>query len=227
MLHRTSLPDTSAAALCGLLLCGCPNPDARLDDFSERCEKDPECLAQPVDIGPECEPPAPGELDGTFLFALGAVQPEYPLLFLTEATTSAGPNGGVFLRLELQPLSARDRQTEVCEPIVLEDLLIDDRGEMNQPLPLIVVAGLANPISGSRIEAEPVLRARFCGRQDFYCGFVEGQLHEPFELDITGSSFTMQRVSEPFMTPDTIFVDCNETPAVSEVPERNYDGCDE
>jgi hypothetical protein len=232
MLHRRSLPDTSAAVLCGVLLCGCLSPDARLDDFSERCEKDPDCLVQPIDLGPECDPPAPGELDGTFLFALGAVQPEYPLLFLADATTTPAPAGGTFLRLVLQPLQASDRQTEVCDPIVLEQLLIDERGEMNSRLPLIEVPGLANPISGSRIEAEPILRARFCSADgtampDFYCGFVEGQLLQPFELDIEGSSFSMQRVSLPYMKPDTIVVDCNGTPAVSQVPDRNYMGCDE
>jgi hypothetical protein len=231
MLHRRSLPDTRAAALSGALLCGCLSPDARLDDFSERCGKDPDCLVQPIDLGPECAPPAAGELDGTYLFALGAVQPEYPLLFLTEATTTPAPAGGTFLTLGLQPLQASDRQTEVCEPLILEQLLIDERGEMNSRLPLIEVPGVANPISGSRIEAEPILRARFCaapggGALDFYCGFVEGQLLQPFELDIKGSTFSMQRVSLPYMKPDSIVVDCNGKPAVDEVPPRNYMGCD-
>jgi hypothetical protein len=186
---------------------GCADPQARLEAFNERCEGSEACQFVETDSGAACDPPEPGALAGEFYFVLGALAAELPIVFLADVETGAGENGGTTLQMRLQPLAAVDRKTPVCGPVDLPPIQISAEGQVEAPLPLLRVPGRANPISGRDIAAEPTLIASFCGVQDSYCGAVSGFLREPFDYDLTGSSFTMYRADEPL--PEPLVVSCD------------------
>jgi hypothetical protein len=58
-----------------------------------------------------------------------------------------------------------------------------------------VVAGAANCISGSRIEAEILLEGRVSS-EDTLCGEMNGMLFLPYESDLNGSTFGALRLSD-------------------------------
>lgn len=230
---------------------GCVDPDGTFDEFGARCDESASCRYEadqgvdpdPADAGTSsdaagedasdtgdpggCTPPAPGELSGDFLFALGALVPERPVLFRAAVTTTPAEDGGTYLNMVLHPLDSRDRQTEVCEPIPLPPLLIDAQGRMEAQLPVVRVPGFANAISGRTIEATPILMADFCGVQDSYCGAVEGLLTRPLKYELKGSTFAMQRMTAGEAAPDPLVVGCGGKVAEPiPPPQLKYDACE-
>lgn len=230
---------------------GCVDPDGTFEAFNARCDESPTCRYEPdpgmvptlPDAGASddaaagdagdpsdaggCSPPAPGELSGDYLFVLGALVPERPVLFRAAVTTTAAEAGGTNLNMVLHPIDSRDRQTEVCEPIPLPPLLIDAQGRMDAQLPVVRVPGYANAISGRAIEATPILKANFCGVQDSYCGAVEGLLTRPLQHDLTGSTFAMLRMTAGEAAPDPLVVGCGGKLAEGiPPPQLVYDACE-
>src|SRR5262245_6622320 len=108
-----------AFPLALLGVAGCPDPAGEFDDFEARWRAaNPDAGTGGVlDAGP-CTPPDLSALSGQYIFALSAViQPENPILFLTNVTGSAQG-----LTLTFQPLSAADRRTPVGAPVTLGPL---------------------------------------------------------------------------------------------------------
>jgi len=206
----------SAIAVTGLLvtlsLAGCPDTQGSFDDFVARWQRTHPAGfdAGLEDAGP-CAPPAPGELTGQFIFALSAVvAPDTPILFLADVSSVPDANGTA-LTIGFQPLSAADRTTPVGSPVSVGPFPIAADGAFQAALPPLVVAAEANPITGAEIEAQVTLNARICGAGDFYCGTVSGRVSRPIDLDLSGSTFAMERVSGAL--PAQPLIDCNRTPA--------------
>jgi hypothetical protein len=191
--------------LIGLAAIGCPDTAGKFDDFVERWR-----IANPgfdgsVDAG-ECAPLDPPELDGEYVFALSAViQPDTPILFLTQVTGQSSPPS---IQLVFQPLSAADRRTPVGQPVTIGPLPLMPDGTLNAELPPLVVAGEANPITGGQIDAQVTLNGRLCGGTDFQCGTVTGNVTQPVGLDLMGSTFAMERV-QGGVPPDQPLLSCN------------------
>lgn len=188
---------------------GCPDPGGEFDDFVERWQAaNPDAGGGPTDAGP-CTAPDPSALDGHYIFALSAqIQPQNPILFLTDVTGSAAG-----LLLVFQPLSAADRVTPVGASVTIGPLPLGADGSFHAELPPLVVSAEANPITGGEIEAQVVFDARFCDESGFYCGTVSGNVSRPIPLDLAGSTFAMERLANGTPPPTEPFIDCNRTRA--------------
>lgn len=205
---------------------GCVDPEQRMQDFGERCEKNADCAVLQNDAAAGCRPPIPGELGGQYWFILGALDPTLPVIFLADLTTTPGENGATLLQMDLQPIRAPDRKTPVCSVIELPPMPIDRSGRLDFQLPVINVPGQANPFSGNNISATPILRAEMCGVQDSYCGDLAGQLLEPLEYDLTGGAWTLLKATDPSTVPDPIVVNCRGDTALPPPAPGTYPPCE-
>jgi hypothetical protein len=161
--------------------------------------------------GEVCGPWAPGQAFGTYHLALAVkLGPTNPVLFRGEVEAYIDLDG-VHLKLDMQPIDAGDRVTPVGPAISWQsDLLLGTGGEqpLHFPPKTVQVPGAANPITGSDIEGTFELTGTFCGKSDFMCGELGGQITKPIPLDMDGSTFTLETVSSP-----ELHVDCNKTVA--------------
>jgi hypothetical protein len=204
----------AALPVLALLVQGCTNAEGKYNDFIDRQKALQEGGAGGSDAGfTPCDPPKPGDIDGQYLFALsakiGTLQP--PVLFLADMTTVAN-QGGTALKMTLHSLSASDRKTEVGSPLDIPEIGIGSDGVIdNTALPEFTVTGVANPIQpGQDIVASGVrLVGQICGTQDFYCGTVTGNVTKPTVLNLVGSPYTFEVVTDPNSLPlDPLYVNC-------------------
>ena len=76
--------------------------------------------------------------------------------------------------------------------------------------------GKANPISGSLLETQLILRGQagsLCKGSDFACGTAEGIASKPIkDLNLAGSTFTMQLLAAPGDYPPPL-LNCDKKPA--------------
>ncbi|WP_433930133.1 hypothetical protein AB3662_39995 [Sorangium cellulosum] len=217
---RTTL--ASATFSCAALLAGCADPQGRYDDFETRdtaIREDQGSGEGGSDGeggsggggGGSCLPEA-GAPDGDFFFSLSAyLSPRAPIVFLSKLTTEAS-DGGLSFSLSFQPLEAADRKTPTGEPFDVGPYEVSADGQFTAELPTIVVPGNANPISGSELEATITLTGALCAPADFVCGDVTGTATRPIALDLKGSTFAMERITDPSSYPAPV-INCDRDPA--------------
>jgi hypothetical protein len=211
-------------AFVALLALGCADPKGEFEAFTAR--KGP---AKTVDGGPDaCAPASPADLTGEFLFAIDTqpLDERNPIVFKLISTATAD-GAGVTANWKFRPLEFKDRTSEITIDGKLQELdlgafEIDSNGLLDKQLPLLDVTGLANPVTGSDIQAAIKLTGAFCaaGTGDggaavtppqFYCGRASGSVTKPLELTLD-TSYTMDRiVNGTFPTP--LKVDCAGTEA--------------
>lgn len=195
-----------------LVIQGCTNTEGKFNAFTERQKALSEGGVNEgggMEVTP-CDPPAPGDLDAEYLFAISAsADPPHPILF-TAQLKSVAYQGGSGLDVKLQALDAKDRKTPVGAPITIPTLKLNANGTLEaKPLPDIAVSGKANPIQvGLDIVASAQLNGQFCGVSDFYCGTVSGKVTKPITLDLAGSTYAFDLVSDPTKLPDPPLIDC-------------------
>jgi hypothetical protein len=162
-----------------------------------------------------CEPPSPTTLGGTFFLAASAtIAPTNPIVF---RATLEWPNG-TSLSMRLQPLAAADRKSPVGSESVLEPVPVSADGTLQTGTYFLFVPAEANPITTSDIELDVGFSGVMCGNQDFYCGNLHGNLTKPLALDLSGSTFTLQRVADPSTYPDPPYINCEKALAESLSP---------
>lgn len=136
------------------------------------------------------------DISGRFLFAVDpSAAPGTPFLFL--ATNMQTPLvEGAEVTMSLQPLAAGMSITEVGAALL----------PMNNPVPVTMtgeftanvvgdVPGPANPVSGTMVTFD--LRVMGIIRsEDLYCGIVDGNVTDPFTLNLDGSTFAAVRVPD-------------------------------
>jgi hypothetical protein len=160
----------------------------------------------------ECVVPAAGAIDGDYFMALSAkVSRKKPLTFLAKVTTTAAGDS-IAVSMSIQPLLAADRRTPVGPAIDVGPYPVAADGTMIAALPELTVAGEANPISGSQLTATITLEGRICEPADFVCGPMSGNATEPLAIDLDGSTWTMQKVTDPAMYPPAL-INCELAPA--------------
>lgn len=222
MLAR-KLPILAALPVFVLLSAGCTNTEGKFNDFGDRYNALQEGGTGGTDGGGSevtpCDPPAAGDLDAQYLFALSAsANPKLPVLFLADLKSVAysGTAGAtVGLDMTLQSLDAKDRKTVVGAPITIPTLALFPDGQIDdKQLPDIAVDGQANPIQvGLNIVASAALHGQFCGVQDFYCGEVTGDVTKPIPIPLAGSTYTFELISDPNNLPDPPLINCAKDPA--------------
>jgi len=195
---------SAVAVALGLGLSGCADPEGEFKAFEER-----KAANQGSGGTTACDPPAAGEADGDFLFALSAtLAPNKPILGVVGITTTDGANG-TEMSVNLQPLSATDRKTAVGTADDFGPYALNADGTVAIEIASLITPGEANPITGSEINAsDVVLGGQVCGVKDFYCGTVTGNVTKPLPLDLVGSTFTLERITTPGTYPEPPKINC-------------------
>jgi len=192
-----------------LLLCtGCPDPDARLDDFLEASEEARDVPPAKMDLASTL-----ADINGDFLLALEVKSaPGLPLQFYATATLVQSGDGTGMLTLSLQPLAVDTGETlvprvPVSDPFLLDDIEVSEAGAFAADLGEVDLVAAANPILGLDITSTIAL-AGFIQDEDLFCGTVTGLVSAPTELDLMGSTFAAVRVESLDDLPEMITVKC-------------------
>ncbi|MBK7584142.1 MAG: hypothetical protein IPI67_28575 [Myxococcales bacterium] len=195
-----------ALSLPLFLVTGCPDAEGQYDEFKDRfTELHPGsggasgaagAAGSPGDAS-VCTAPAPGEIDGEYLFTLAAVlDSSKPILFLAKVTTE-DKGGATAMRWNLQGLLWSDRKTLVGTPFDIpaagDSFALGADGTFDAKLPPLSVVGEANPFSHSPITAEVTLKGKFCGAQTVFCGIAEGDVTKPVPIPLGGSTWTLEK----------------------------------
>lgn len=161
-----------------------------------------------------CAVPAPGALDGEYLFTLSfPIKPESPLVFLAKVSSQSGFGGGTEMTWKLEPLDRIDRKTPVGGLWIPEPIAISSTGTIDINPPLADVPGEANPISGSDMSFDlSRLLGTFCGTGSFYCGTADGTITKPISLNVDASTWTLQKIESAAVYPAPL-INCAKQPA--------------
>ncbi|WP_106390975.1 hypothetical protein [Enhygromyxa salina] len=204
-------------SLCGLTLLasGCPDPEARFNEFLEASED------HRLDAG-EGEGDGDGDgdtgvegipdMNGTYLFAVETnLGPDLPMQFSTTISNMviAEDGSGATADFSFQPLSLDQGETLtprecVGEPLNYEGVEFDADGNYEIDMGLVKVTGAANPITGSDIEATLVTTGRIV-HSNALCGDVAGMVTVPLEAPLEpGSFFGALRIDDDGCDPATL-----------------------
>ena len=146
---------------------------------------------------------------GTFLFALEtSLGPDLPLQFVTTIELEFTEDGGALADFTFQPLSLEQGQTLtprefIGDSLTFEDIPIDPEGDYEIDMGLVMVTGMANPVTGSDIEATLVVHGSIV-HEDALCGELTGMLMSPLEFDLAGSTFAAIRLADDGSDPATL-----------------------
>lgn len=201
---------TVLSALLGLT--GCPDPEGEFDAFGERYNAINPSSGSGSSKGP-CTPPAAGEADGEYLFALSAqtANPKLPVLFATTLTTEDA-GGELTVSFAFDPLNALDRQTKEGPVTNYGPFAVDGAtGAFVADLGVVDVPGAADPILlDTPITASVLLDGFLCASTEFFCGAIEGEVTDPAPIPLEGSSFTFEKVADGEPYPDPPKINCSE-----------------
>jgi hypothetical protein len=150
-------------------------------------------------------------LDGIFLFALEtSLGPDLPLQFVTTISNMvvAEDGSGATADFSFRPLSLN--QGDILNPReCLDEMLtfpgveFDAEGNFEIDMGLVMVSGIANPVTGSDIEATILVNGHIV-HDNAMCGGFEGMLMSPLEYDLAGSTFAAIRLDDDGCTPETL-----------------------
>ncbi len=194
------------AVLLLTILGGCPDPQARFDDFARRVPD----AAHEVHIDAMPLPSLP-DVNGDFLMGMSVpISPDQWLRFHVHDTLVANTDGTGTITMSIQPLSAMDHVTLVGPALVPPAADVNIAGEFDVEFTDVVIPGAANPITGSDVTVTLTLHGQI-RTQDLVCGDVPvGNITMPVMLSAVGTTWSQVRI--PAGGPDpTIEVKCPAT----------------
>jgi hypothetical protein len=218
-----------------LALSGCVDPAGDLDDFRDRHGRTHATAGTSGSAGAAgaagaggagggsgCVVPEPEEMAGEALFAISStLGPTKPVVIWTDVS-AVKENDGVRISFEAQALKACDRKTKVGDPLPPGDYFIGPDGRFDAALGPQTTHGDANPIlPGTPIESSPVLHGQVCSVRtpedpdaviEFSCGTLTGELLQPVQGTLDGSTFTFTRILDPENYPE-VTINCARDPA--------------
>lgn len=221
---------TAGLALAGLLSAGgCgPDPAGKFAEFVEQTREDSSgsggtgatsgpgtTTESPTgETGSTSGGPVAYDINGEFLLAVSTtVDRGKPLQFIaTNTVTDAG--GKLTLDTCLQPLTLTQGKVTVPrvpigDPLCFTGIEVVD-GAFTIDAGVVMVTGMANPITGGDIVASLVMMGS-AKSDDLYCGTVSGMVMQPLETSINGSSFAAVRLTDTTMLPNPVLIDCKGT----------------
>ena len=216
--------------LTGLLMAlGCgPDPEGKFDEFTEQTKEtegqsssgdgssttDGTTAVTTEDPTGTSGGPVAFDISGDFLLAVSTtVDRSKPLQFIaTNMVTDVG--GKMTMDTCLQPLTLMQGKVTVPrepigDPLCFKGLEVVD-SEFTLDAGVVMVTGMANPITGANIVASLIM-AGTIQSDDLYCGTVTGTVMEPPVGDIAGSSFAAVRLADKTMLPNPVTIDCKGT----------------
>jgi hypothetical protein len=224
-LSTTGLLAAGLAVAGALLAGGCgPDPEGKFDDFVEQTKEDtggmgstsgPDTTTEePTGGGSSTGGPAAYDISGDFLLAVSTtVDRSKPLQFIaTNTLTDMG--GKMALDTCLQPLTLMQSKVTVPrlpigDPLCFKGLEVTD-GAFTIDAGIVMVTGMANPITGADIVASLVMMGTITN-DDLYCDTVTGEVMEPPVGGIDGSSFAAVRLADKTKLPTDVTIDCKGT----------------
>jgi hypothetical protein len=210
----------ACAALATVALLGCPNAEGEFNDFQDRYDAIHPKTASSSGTGSTCSPPAVGEADGDYVFALSAsLDPASPVRFAAKVTTAEGANG-LEVSFVLQALDTCDRMTPVGETFDLGPFAVAADGSFTAAFPPLEVTGLSNPFSENPITAEVTLTGSLCSASDTICGSLGGNVTKPSVIKLDGSNFRFERLEVPGEFPDVVALDCAGALSKTKLPSK-------
>jgi hypothetical protein len=193
-----------------LALGGCVDPDKRFREFNDRII---DASTDRIDAQPFDELP---DITGTFYLAVSPKpSPENIYQFLAEVALTDNGDGTGTVQISSQPLHKTER-TPVGEPLTDEDVAVDRSGQF-QPTFSGTVVGDADPVLGADLVATMVLDAIILS-EDVWCGILNGEVTQPLNLSLDGSTFAAIRVA-PGTVGDDLPAPVYECPELDPDPE--------
>jgi hypothetical protein len=193
-LGRTSSSLLTPAVVA--LAMGCADASGRFQEFEARRVRldgnagagaDTDGASGAGGANGSCKPPAPGVVHGPALLALEtSTTPGAAILFFGEVETPE-LNGKTAVKYSYKALDARDRHTQVGDPLVVGPYAIANDGSFDALTESSTLPGSANAIlQGVPITSQLTLHGTICGASDFYCGTVTGTVTAPIKGPTTG-----------------------------------------
>lgn len=148
--------------------------------------------------GDEIPAPVPQIESGTYLFGLAPnLNVERPMTFVADVQIMVNDDrsGGQVLSIHLDPRSCEDFNTSAGDPVLFDPETPAEIGadhSFSANFGRVIVAGAANCISGSTIEADIQLDGRVSSAETL-CGEMNGMLYRPYPADLGYSEITMER----------------------------------
>ncbi len=213
--------------LLPLFVVGCPDSEARFNEFLD-ATKDDRMDAGEGDTASESTSEDTGVVDGVpdmtgiYLLALEtSLVADSPLQFVTTVDMTVDADGmGATATFTFQPLSLGvgsllEPREFVGIPLTFEDIAFDAGGNFEIDMGVVMVTGMANPITGSDITASLVLSGRII-HINALCGDITGEVTSPIQSDLVGSNFGMLRLdddgSDPATLPTMFPYQCDQVP---------------
>lgn len=203
---------STAVATLGI---GCSDAQGEFDKFVERADKVGGAETGTGDDAytGDCSKISQADVANGYLFTLSAnIKRDKP--FLANATVTID-EGASTISFSIQPLDATDKTTPVGDPVPGGPFPIEADGSFVGDFGEISMVGEANPISGSELATNLLLRGQpggWCAESSFVCGDVEGIASKPIkDLDLKTSTFTFQRLTAPGVYPEPA-IDCASAP---------------
>ncbi|GEM_PF-1005042 len=214
-----SAPSRAHLSVVGLgaivfTLTGCPDPEARFNEFLDATEDDrpvaEEGGSETNDDGSDTSSDGLTDMTGVYLWALEtSLGPDAPLQFATTVDMVVAEDGqSAVADFSFQPLtldqgSTLDPREFIGDPLVYTGIEFDASGDFEIDMGVVNVAGAANPITGSDIEATLVILGRSV-HATALCGTLEGELMSPLVFDLAGSTFGAIKLLDDGSDPETL-----------------------
>lgn len=195
-----------------LLCAGCPDPEAKFKEFVDNTKDDRDFVPVMPDIAPST-----ADISGQFLLAVSTnIAPDTPLQMVATNTLTT-VDGKTTLSTSLQPLSldqfkVTTPRLPVGDPIAIEMIPVVD-GAFVIDAGMTTFPGEANPLTGSPILATLTMTGQVVSA-DFYCGTITGDVMEPIQQNLMGSTFAAVRIESPMALPLEVPKNCNMDVAV-------------
>ena len=206
------------ALFLALSFTACPDPEGQYEAFNTR--RDDTLAARAENMGGEMIAgeamggemtsgemmageteelgPIPQITSGTFLFGLAPnLNVNKPMTFVAEVEIEINEDGsaGQVISMNLDPRTCEDLNASAGDSVVFtpeEATPITEGGYFSADFGRQTVAGTANCISGSLIEAEIQLDGQVFNESSL-CGEMNGMLYRPYPADLGYSEITMER----------------------------------
>lgn len=194
-----------------LALTGCPDPEAKFNEFLENTDDNRDFMVPDMPPPPDLGPMLP-DISGEFLLAVStSISPELPMQFIVTNTMHVDMMGNATLDVSMQPLALMQGhvltpRTPIGEPQEFTAIPIMS-GRFDIDAGTVMVTGEANPVTGSDIVVELLLKGTIISA-DVFCGDLEGQLIEPLQAELMNSTFAAVRLADPAMLPTDVTINC-------------------
>lgn len=192
-----------------LVLGGCPDSEAKFNEFLDNTKDDRDFMPPP----PPDVMPAQADISGEFLLAVSTViAPDLPMQFIATNTMTTDEDGNTLLETCLQPLSLMQGKVNVPrepigDPLCYQDIPIVE-GKFDVDAGVVNVTGEANPVTGGEIVATLKLIGSIID-EGFYCGDIEGDVMSPLMANLKGSTFAAVRLADPAELPLDVTKSCD------------------